>query len=83
MCLAAATQHAESYKEGVRNGCEHDHELEHEHEEHAVRQESVSSDNDYSEEQYAPQQRSQPLRIVAVHAESEEEKKEKRRVLHL
>jgi hypothetical protein len=45
-----------------------------------VRQESVSSDNDYSEEQYAPQntqqQRSQSR--VPMHAESEEEKREKR-----
>lgn len=63
LCLAAATQHAETARPEPK-GFE------------PVRQESVSSDNDYSEEQYVTMQRQGFPRGGPL--ESEEDKKEKR-----
>ncbi|BDA45921.1 probable regulatory protein opaque-2 at N-terminal half [Coccomyxa sp. Obi] len=87
MALAAATQHAAGQEAPPRLPQPAENYLE-----PAARQESVSSDNDYSEEQYQmekqqlqqqQQQRSAPRSSGgggAGTAESEEEKKEKRRL---
>ena len=64
LCLAAASQHAGTVRPELKGGFE------------PMRQESVSSDNDYSEEQYVTTQRLGFPR--GSNLESEEDKKEKR-----
>ena len=64
LCLAAASQHAGTIRPELKGSFE------------PIRQESVSSDNDYSEEQYVTTQRQGFPR--GSHLESEEDKKEKR-----
>ena len=66
LCLAAATQQANTVRPVALKGAYE-----------PMRQESVSSDNDYSEEQYNAAQRQERF-SRGGHPESEEDKKEKR-----
>ena len=75
LVLAAATQHAEGHKEQA--GAAAAAPLDTEQPPHVRRHESANSDeDDYSEGQYAPQQRT--AQRGSGHLESEEDKKEKR-----